>query len=164
MTSGSLRQGDWYNLSQHCMSPEKEAALEDSWRRTLARIPTVLGRLAYMASLRNTNTGQYEHFGLAQRIGSADVDRLIRRNHHELFQQWLCFGLQRQKEELEEYLEGLEGDRREIISHWLSIEPYNGWIPAETRDVERQLFLSDLQVLLQLIRTGYGVASRDPES
>ena len=32
-----------------------------------------------------------------------------------VFQEWLCFGLERQKEELEEYFSGLEGDRREIV-------------------------------------------------
>jgi hypothetical protein len=147
------------------MTPDKEAAIAESWQRTLSRIPTILGRLAYLASLRNANSGQYEHFGLAQRIGSGEVDRLIRRSHLVLFQQeWLCFGLQRQKQELEDYFDGLDGDKREIVANWLSIEPYSGWIPADSRDVERQLFLTDLQIVLDLVRSDYGVASRDPDS
>jgi hypothetical protein len=145
------------------MAPNRESILAESWQRTLAGIPSYAGRLAYLASLRNIHTGAYEHFGLAQRIGEKDVDRLLRRSHVEIFQEWLCFGLERQKEELEEYFEGLPGDKREIIATWLSIEPYGAWIPADSRDVERRLYYTDLGVVLDLIRTDYGVSSRDPD-
>ncbi len=146
------------------MSPNREAAVADSWQRTLAAIPTLLGRLAYLASLRDSNTGTYQHFGLAQRIGENEVDRIVRRSHLTLFQEWLCFGLERQKQELDEYFSGLDGDRREIVSNWLTLEPYAHWVPAESRDVERKLFHADLAVVLELVRTEYGVASRDPDS
>jgi hypothetical protein len=89
---------------------------------------------------------------------------MIRRSHLGVFQEWLCFGLEQQKEELEEYFSGLEGDRRQIVSSWLTIEPYGNWVPAESRDVERKLFYADLTVILELIRNEYGVASRDPDS
>lgn len=146
------------------VNPNREAAIAESWQRTLAAIPTLIGRLAYLASLRNANTGSYEHFGLTQRIGEGEVDRMLRRSHMSVFQEWLCFGLERQKEELEEYFSGLEGDRREIVANWLTLEPYGNWVPAESRDVERKLFYADLAVVLELIRTEYGVASRDPDS
>jgi hypothetical protein len=138
--------------------------LAESWRRTLEGIPTFLGRLAYLASLRNSNKGTYEHFGLAQRVGEAAVDRLLRTSHLEIFQEWLCFGLERQRQEIEEYFSELDGDRREILANWLSLEPYGPWVPAESRDVERKLFYTDLEVVLDLIRSEYGVASRDPDS
>jgi hypothetical protein len=119
--------------------------------------------LAYVASLRNPNTGVYEHFGLAERMGAAEVDRLIRGNHQEIFQQWLCFNLEQQKEEIQAYFAGLEGDRREILSNWIVLGPYVAWVPADTRDVERKLFCSDLEIVLEVIRSDSGVASRDPE-
>jgi len=146
------------------MTPNREAAAAETWRRTLSAIPTVLGRLAYLASLRDVNAGSYQHFGLAQRIGEGEVDRMLRRSHLSVFQEWLCFGLERQKQELEEYFSGLEGDRREIVANWLTLEPYSAWIPAESRDVERKLFHADLSVILEMIRTEYGVSSRDPDS
>src|SRR5580704_70373 len=146
------------------MASDRQALLEESWRRTVARIETLLGRLAYLASLRNVNTGIYEHFGLAERIGPDEVDRLIRRNHLEVFQEWLCFNLARQREELESYFAELDGDRREILSNWLVIGPYAGWIPADSRDVERKLFYTDLEAVLEVIRNEFGVASRDPDS
>jgi hypothetical protein len=146
------------------VNPQREAAVSESWQRTLAGIPTVIGRIAYLSSLRNLNTGTYEHFGLSQRIGTDEVDRILRRSHGAVFQDWLCFGLERQKEELEEYFSGLEGDRREIISSWSTLEPWNTWVPSESRDVERKLFNADLAVILELFRGEYGVSSRDPES
>jgi hypothetical protein len=146
------------------VSSNREVAAADAWQRTLSAIPTLIGRVAYLASLRNAHTGSYEHVGLAQRIGEDGVDRIIRRSHMTVFQEWLCFGLERQKNELEEYFSGLEGDRREIISHWLTLEPWNNWVPGESRDVERKLFNADLAVILELIRAEHGVASRDPDS
>ena len=145
------------------MNPNRESILSDSWQRTLSGIPTFPGRLAYLASLRNIHTGAYEHFGLAQKVGEGEVDRLLRRSHADIFQEWLCFGLERQKEELEEYFLGLPGDKREMIATWLSIEPYGAWIPADSRDVERKLYYTDLSVALDLIRADYGVSSRDPD-
>lgn len=146
------------------MSPNREAAITESWQRTLSAIPTVIGRLAYLSSLRNANTGAYEHFGLMQRIGEGEVDRVLRRSHMGAFQEWLCFGLARQKDELEEYFTGIEGDRREILAQWLRLQPYGNWVPPESRDVERKLFYADLGVVLELIRAEYGVASPDPDS
>jgi len=152
-----------YNAYRKIPVIDREAAATESWQRTLAAIPTVIGRIAYLSSLRNAHTGAYEHVGLAQRIGEDGVDRVIRRSHTSAFQDWLCFGLERQKEELEEYLSGLEGDRSEIISNWVSLEPWNNWVPGDSRDVERKLFSADLAVILELLRAENGVSSRDPD-
>jgi len=141
----------------------RETAASDAWQRTLAGIPTFIGRIAYLSSLRNVHTGTYEHAGLAQKIGEDGVDRVIRRSHTSVFQEWLCFGLERQKEELEEYLSSLEGEKPDIIANWVAVEPWNNWVPGESRDVERKLFSADLAVVLELIRAEKGVASRDPD-
>jgi hypothetical protein len=146
------------------VSTNREGVIAESWQRTLSAIPTTIGRVAYLSSLRNVNTGSYEHFGLAQRIGADEADRVLRRSHMDVFQDWLCFGLERQKEELDAYFSELGGDRREIVSNWLTLEPYNSWVPGQSRDVERKLFHADLAVILELIRVEYGVSSRDPDS
>jgi hypothetical protein len=145
------------------MHTNRESIVAESWQRTLNGIPSFPGRLAYLASLRNIHSGNYEHIGLAQRIGEEATDTMLRRNHIEIFQEWLCFGLDRQKSELDEYLSGLPGDKREIIATWLSIEPYGAWVPADSRDIERKLYYTDLSVVLDLIRAEYGVSSRDPD-
>ena len=146
------------------MQANREAAIAENWQRTLSTIPTVLGRIAYLASLRNVNKGTYEHAGLAQRIGEIESDLILRRSHCAVFQEWLCFGLERQKDELEEYFSDLEGDTREIVATWVTLPPFTDWVPVESRDVERELFCCDLRVVLELLRSDFGVASRDPDS
>jgi hypothetical protein len=160
---GDVRLG-LYNAMGRFVNSDREAVITESWKRTLSAIPTLIGRVAYLSSLRNVNSGSYEHFGLAQRIGADEVDRILRRSHMSVFQEWLCFGLERQKEELEEYFSGLEGDKREIIASWSTLGPWNNWVPGESRDVERKLFNADLAVVLELVRVEYGVSSRDPDS
>ncbi len=146
------------------MSRARAGLVEESWSRTLARIPTSLGRLAYLASLRNPNTGNYVHFGLAQRAGAAEVDRIARQSHSSEFRQWLGLGLRSQKDDLESYIGEQDGEKSRIVAAWSSIQPFSAWIPAETRDVERKLFESDLAVVLELVRRECGVAPRDPDS
>jgi hypothetical protein len=146
------------------MPVNREAIAAENWQRTLSGIPTILGRLAYLASLRNANKGTYEHAGLAQRIGERESNEILRRSHLSVFQEWLCLGLEGQKNEVEEYFSGLDGDIREIIANWVTLPPYQEWVPTESRDVERKLFCLDLGIILELIRSDYGVASRDPDS
>ena len=146
------------------MPTNRESAVAENWQRTLSTIPTVLGRLAYLSSLRNVNKGTYEHAGLAQRIGEIESDLILRRSHNAAFHEWLCFGLEQQKNELEQYFSDLEGDTREIIATWTTLPPWSEWVPIESRDVERELFCSDLRILLEIFRNDFGVASRDPDS
>jgi hypothetical protein len=146
------------------MALNREAAATETWRRTLSGIPTLLGRIAYLAALRNVNKGAYEHVGLAQRIGEDAADGIIRASHLAAFEEWLNCGLAQQKSELEEYFSGLEGDRREIVAAWIDVNPFGDWVPAESRDVERELFAADLGIALEIIRSEAGVASRDPDS
>lgn len=145
------------------ISPEFQAAVGENWRRTLDQIPTVIGRLEFMASLRSATTGTYEHFGLSQRLGIDGARDLLRRVHLEVFENWLCFGLERQKEEIEEYLSSVGSDKREVLWSWLHVKPWTAWVPAESRDVERTLFDTDISAVLELLRIEYGVASRDPD-
>src|SRR4051812_24268295 len=80
-------------------------AAADLWRNTLAQIPTLFGRLWYLSSLRDQNTGTYQHFGLAQRFDEDEANRVLRQSHLKVFEQWLCYSLEQQKNEVDEYLE-----------------------------------------------------------
>jgi len=139
-----------------------EAAAK-AWEMALERIPTVFGRIRHVASLRDANTGLYHHAGLAQRVGDEAADGILRKSHITLFAQWLCFNLSTQREEVQQYFSGIDGNQRSIIVSWLTIEPYAAWVPAESRDVERELFYSDLGVILETFRAEHGVPSRDPD-
>ncbi len=121
------------------------------WRRTLSQIPTLFGKLVYLSSLRNSNTGTYEHFGFAQRFTALQADKTLRRSHLDMFADWLSFSLEQQKTDLDLYLGGLPDDRRIILDNWRLIPPFANLIPASAKLPERDLFLSDLVLVLGTI-------------
>jgi hypothetical protein len=54
------------------------SAAADLWRNTLSQIPTTFGRLIYLASLRDQNTGAYHHHGLEQLFGPEQAEQTLR--------------------------------------------------------------------------------------
>jgi hypothetical protein len=132
-----------------------ETPAAELWSRTLAQIPSVFGRLAYLASLRDPNTGKYEHFGFAQRFSEREADKTIRRSHSNVFMDWLCFSLEQQRGDLEKYLDSTGGDVRAILTNWREWPPYMNWIPTQSRAADRELFRSDLEIVLDLIRQDF---------
>ena len=142
----------------------ERGAAPDLWRNTLSQIPSVFGRLVYLCSLRDQNTGAYQHYGLSQAFGEEESDRVLRGSHEKAFGEWLCYTLEQQKADLDLYLSGLEGNRRTILETWIRLAPYRNLVPSSAREVERQLYLGDLETILELLKGEYGVASPDPDA
>jgi len=140
------------------------SAAADLWRNTLSQIPTTFGRLIYLASLRDQNTGSYQHHGLAQLFGAEEADQTLRQSHTQTFSDWLCFKLEQQKQDLEGYLDELHEDKKTILASWIRLSPYRSYVPATARAVERNLFTTDLETVLELLRYDYAVASPDPDA
>ena len=124
----------------------------DVWKRTLDRIPTQFGKLAYLSELRNDNSGRYQHFGLAQLYGEDEANRVLRSSHEKVFGEWLTYSLERQRSDLEAYLEGLEDDLATVLQTWGTLAPYQKLPPEAAGEAERHLFGSDLEIILELIR------------
>jgi len=139
-------------------------AAADLWRHTLSQIPSVFGRLVYLASLRDPNTGRYEHFGLSQKFGEDEAHQTMQRSHEQTFRQWLSFSLEQQKADLELYLGGLGGNRRRILETWIRTTPYRNLIPIGAGSVECGLYLADLETLLELLKSESGVVCPDPDA
>jgi hypothetical protein len=140
------------------------SAAADLWRNTLSQIPTTYGRIIYLASLRDPNTGVYRHAGLGQLFGEDETDQTLRTSHDQTFAEWLCFTIEQQKQDVEDYLDDVEGDKKTVLATWLRLSPYANFVPASARDVERKLFNSDLDMILEVLRCDYAVASPDPDA
>jgi len=140
------------------------SAASDLWRNTLSQIPTTFGRLVYLSSLRDVNSGQYEHHGLALIFGPEEAGRALKKSHKQVFAEWITFNLEQQKADLDLYLSGLLEDKRTVLENWQRLTPYANLMPASAKRIERQLYLSDLTALLELLKNLHGAGDPDPDS
>jgi hypothetical protein len=140
------------------------SAAADLWRNTISQIPTVFGRLVYLASLRNPNNGCYEHHGLALVFGEDEANKALRNSHAAVFAEWISFNLEQQKADLDLYISGLFDDKRVVVDTWIRLAPYRNLLPASVRGVERRLYIADFTALLELLRAANDVAPADPDA
>jgi len=140
------------------------SAAADLWRNTVSQIPSVFGRLVYLASLRNPNNGSYEHHGLALVFGEEEANKALKNSHSAVFADWLSFNIEQQKADLDLYISGLFEDKRLVVETWIRLAPYKNLLPASVRGVERRLYAADFAALLEMFKSAYGVDVPDPDA
>jgi len=138
-------------------------AVADVWRNTLSQIPTVFGRLVYLASLRNPNSGRYEHHGLDLVFGPDEATRALKQSHKRVFAEWLNLDLEGKMADLVLYLSDLPEGKRTVLRAWTKLEPYKNLLPIGVKPVERRAYLADLNAILDTLRNADGGADLDPE-
>lgn len=126
--------------------------MRDLWDRTLAQVPTLFGQMTYLASLRDGDSGRYCHYGLAQVYGEDAAHHALNSSHERAFAEWVNYSLDKQRSDLESYLDGIDEPRAEVLSSWAAITPYKNLVPAGAGDAERYLYVSDLEIILELLR------------
>src|SRR5215470_15069298 len=131
----------------------------DVWRvyddfrtRTLARIPSTLERLIYIASTRDYNSGVYQHEGLAGRFGSGAAASALEYAHAEVFQAVSMLSLRRLTEELHKYMESSREEPVAFLNTWQKLEPYRVAIPLRADPTIAELFVSNVRIALAVLR------------
>lgn len=140
------------------------SAAADLWRNTISQIPSVFGRLVYLASLRNPNNGLYEHHGLGLVFGEDEANKALKNSHNAVFGEWLSFNIEQQKADLDLYLSGLFEDRRVVVETWIRLTPYRNLLPTGVRATEKRLYLADFAALLDLLKAATAVGDPDPDA
>jgi hypothetical protein len=131
----------------------ERSAIDDLWRITLSQIPSTLGQLAYLASLRHPNTGVYHHAGLEKRCGEPLADEAIRLSHDRVFRHWLTLPITEQRDDCELYWSGLLENRHVVLAAWISGQPYANWAPSSASPAERKNFDLHMSILLEWLKT-----------
>jgi hypothetical protein len=140
------------------------SAAADLWRNTISQIPSVFGKLVYLASLRNPNNGSYEHHGLSLVFGEDEANKALKSSHNRVFAEWISFNLEQQKIDLDLYISGLFEDKRVVVETWIRLAPYRNLLPASVRGIEKRLYIADFTALLELFKAAYGVSVPDPDA
>jgi len=142
----------------------EHTAVADLWKHTLSQLPTVYGRLAYLASLRDPNSGAYRHYGLSAAFGREESGKALKQSHERVFSEWLNLTLAEKSLDLMTYLQSLDDPRRTVVGHWLRSEHYRAQIPDSARPMEIELFHRDLEALLLILRNASAAEPPDPGS
>jgi hypothetical protein len=117
----------------------------------LAGVPTDLGRLHHVASLCNISTGIYFYPALREAFPEPAIHQALLYCHEELFDKVLEKTLQEQETDLRQMFGSIAAPAFEIASRWLELEYFRVWVPIGTPAYLRDLFCSNLRVILNSI-------------
>lgn len=130
-----------------------EAARADLNNRTLSQMGLKFGRLLYLASLRDHNSGRYYHDGLAFQFSEEAAGRAVAEAHKEEFLNLARGSLEDFVNELRLYLQLVTAEPQETIRLWERLEPYRVAIPADCDPLTAGHFLANIKVALAIVAT-----------
>jgi hypothetical protein len=130
---------------------QNRRVIQDFTLTTLAGIPGLFARLAYLASLRDLSSGRYEHAGLSALYPDEAIQQALQLCHEQIFERILESPLSSQQEDLRACLAGMEGGLSGAASHWRRIESYRFLVPEAVPDYLKELFCSNLRALLEIL-------------
>jgi hypothetical protein len=130
---------------------QNRRVIQDFTQTTLAGIPGLFARLTYIGSLRDLSSGRYEHAGLAALYPDAAIQQAMQLCHEQIFERILETPLSGQEEDLRACLAGMEGGLSVAVSHWRRIEAYRVLVPEAAPEYLKDLFYSNLRVLLEIL-------------
>ena len=123
--------------------------LYDLASRYLEPLEGSFARMVYLASLRNSATGCYEHPDLSLAYRKESVHQALAKCHEELFERLLELPLIQQQQEFFQYLESTGQLIPEDNAKRLAL--LDSWAPSEVPDYLKELFRSNLQALCELL-------------
>jgi hypothetical protein len=126
--------------------------VQDFTLTTLAGIPGLFSRLAYIASLRDLSGGRYEHEELAALYPDEAVQQALQLCHEQIFEGVLETPLSSQLEDLRACLAAMEGGIGVAVTHWCGMESYRVLMPERSPEYLKDLFCSNLRALLEILR------------
>jgi hypothetical protein len=127
---------------------KSRAVVEDFSSQTLAAISSDFGRLYYVSSLKDSNSGRYEHDGLTSLYPENAVQSALSHCHEELFSRILETPLRKQECDLRACL-GSAGDKYwDVVENWRENRCFQEMCPEGLPNYLNDLFCSNMGALL----------------
>jgi len=130
---------------------QNQRVIEEFTSRVLSDISTNFGRLLHVSMQRNVSDGRYLHPLLEEIYAEPAVHEGLLYCHEELFAKVLETSLEQQEWDLRLYLAGFDAPPEEIVGRWLEIDYFRALVPFGTPSYLRDLFFSNLRMVLGLI-------------
>ena len=113
--------------------------------------PHKFGRLVFVVVLQNPETRDHLSRLLPLDHDCDKVALALCRQHHEIFEDWLCLGLEDKLADLEAYASGLGEAVGSVANQWLSLDQRDYLVPRDALPPEKRLFQSDAEALLIIL-------------
>jgi hypothetical protein len=130
---------------------QNQRIIEAYASRWLSGIPSDAGRLFHVCMLLNVSTGRYRHPALEKVYSEPAIHDALRYCHQELFVRFLEYPLQEQEWELRKFFATMDDTPPEIAARWREAEYFSLLVPLGAPACLRELFASNLRVILTLI-------------
>ena len=133
-------------------------ALADLWKHTLSQIPSVYGRLVYLASLRDPNSGAYRHHGLSAAFGREQSTYALRKSHEQTFLEWLTLPLNAKNADFRTYFQSVSSEEspQAVVTYLARGARYAAPAPDAAGPAQRRQFQSEVEILLELLKNDSG--------
>jgi len=134
-----------------------KSALQDVKETTLAAVSGLLGKLAYLASLRRAE-GRYEHWGIKAVHGAESSERALKTAHGEVVASVLRMPLARLEDDLQESSRNSGVAARAYIEGMR--ETFDDLLPGDRRDSPEASHLNSVLVALSSLEKNRVRATR----
>jgi hypothetical protein len=129
---------------------QSRAVIEDFSSQTLAAISSDFGRLYYISSLKDSDSGRYEHDGLMSLYPETAVQTGLSHCHEELFSRILETPLSDQERDLRECLNSAGDKCWDVVESWRETRYFREMCPQGLPDYLHDLFCSNMGALLAI--------------
>ena len=129
---------------------QSRAVIEDFSSQTLAAISSDFGRLYYVSSLKDSDSGRYEHDGLMSLYPENAVQAGLSHCHEELFSRILETPLSDQERDLRECLNSAGDKYWDVVESWRETRYFREMCPQGLPDYLHDLFCSNMGALLAI--------------